>query len=83
MVLTFIVIISAVLSLLFALLVGMTTGDTFKQAFKRMFLGKDENYVMFNIFMCMCLFLVMFVTCAATYNTYIDKTNPNYYKNKK
>ena len=42
---------------------------------------KDETIMMF--YMCIILFLIIFITTSATYNTFIDKSNPNYYTNQK
>lgn len=72
------IIISIFLSLSLCLLVTKRN-QTFKQWFHCMFI-RDEYYSMFNMCMFLALFLVFFITCAATYNTYFDKNNPHYYK---
>lgn len=64
-------------------MIGLICGDKPIKTFKMMFLNKDEDYVLFNFGMAVILFTVMFLASAATYNTFIDKNNPNYYKNTK
>lgn len=44
--------------------------------------NRTQGYAEFNIIMMMFLFVIYLIGGIAYYNTYIDKTNPNYYKNK-
>jgi hypothetical protein len=81
MVLSCLILCSVILCVLFFCVFSLMTGDySVVKTFKFMFCGKHEEYIMFNIFMSLLLFLVMFLASAATYNTYIDKSNPHYFK---
>ncbi len=81
MVLTCLILVSIILVALCICVLGLMFNNNPIQMFRSMFLGNDETHTGFNFIMVLLLFLVMFVGTAATYNTFIDKDNPNYYKN--
>ena len=83
MVLTCLILFSIIGVLIVLTVIGLLCNEPPAKSFKYMFLNKDKDYVMFNCLLSLVLFMVMFLTSAATYNTYIDKDNPHYFKKDK
>jgi hypothetical protein len=82
MTLFFIIIVSLLLTLILLLTFIYFNFSSIKEGIKFMFLTNDDLYSTYNFAMSLMLFLVLFITTSATYNTFIDKNNPNYYKNE-
>jgi hypothetical protein len=80
MVLTALILTALVLSFMFSVgLVMMVSEKGFKYSIKFMY---SEDWIDVYLGLQLCFFLVFFLASAATYNTFIDKSNPNYYKNQ-
>ena len=80
MVLTALILTAVLLSFMFSVgLVMMVSERGIKYSIKFMY---SETWIGVYLGLQLCLFLVFFISAAATYNTFIDKNNPNYYKNQ-
>ena len=80
MILTCLILFSIIFVLIALIAIGLLCNESPAKSFKYMFLNKDEDYVIFNCLLSLVLFMVMLLTSAATYNTFIDKNNPHYFK---
>ena len=69
MVLTCIILSSLILVFILLCWIGWACDYTIRKWFNHIFMNRDEDYVIFNCGMFLVLFLVMFITSAAIYNT--------------
>lgn len=71
MVLTILIFISLLLTLLFVILMAFMLGEKVQVFLVRTLMSDDEVYQAYNLAMFSILFVVMFITSSATYNTFI------------
>ena len=82
MVLTILILVALILTFVTILLATYFPFkyNSFKDYLIKTF-AEDNIHCHFRLVMTLFLFIIWFIVSAATYNTFIDKSNPNYYKN--
>lgn len=71
MILFILIAISLLLTILFVILLAFMVGEKLQVFLVKTLMSDDEVYQMYNLAMFTLLFGIMFVTSAATYNTFI------------
>ena len=81
MVLSILILIALILALVSSIgFLMLLNKRGFKYTLKFIYI-QDEDFAGFCFIMQLVLFIVFFISAAATYNTFIDTHNPHYYKN--
>ena len=71
MILFLLIITSLLLTVCFLFLVAIAAGEKFIVFLVKTLMSEDETYQMYNFGLTVILFAIVFMTTAATYNTFI------------